>query len=98
MQIDNNFIYSNNLDLYGTNPPVTPLVPMPIGTGVVWPGMNGAKLIRNWIFDNWRHGALLAAVPDQVAGDARGQRRPAVHCDEHRRRRPPRAATATRRT
>ena len=27
MQIDNNLIYSNNLDLYGTNPPVTPLVP-----------------------------------------------------------------------
>ena len=80
MQIDNNLIYSNNLDLYGSNPPVEPLVPMPIGTGVIWPGMNGAKLLRNWIFDNWRHGALLAAVPDQVAGDPEGNVDPQVHC------------------
>ena len=80
MQIDNNFIYSNNLDLYGTNPPITPLVPMPIGTGVIWPGMNGAKMMRNWIFDNWRHGAVLAAVPDQVAGEPEGNVDPKVHC------------------
>ncbi len=65
MQIDNNYIYSNNLNLYGTNPPVKPLVPMPIGTGVVWPGMNGGEVLRNWIFDNWRHGAVLTAVPDR---------------------------------
>jgi hypothetical protein len=80
MQIDNNFIYSNNLDLYGTNPAITPLVPMPIGTGVIWPGMNNGKLIRNWIFDNWRHGALLAAVPDAVAGAPEGNLDKSVHC------------------
>jgi hypothetical protein len=80
MQVDNNFIYSNNLDLYGTNPAITPLVPMPIGTGIVWPGMNGGKVIRNWIFDNWRHGTLLAAVPDALAGSPEGNVDPQVHC------------------
>lgn len=80
MQIDHNFIYSNNLNLYGTNPAITPLVPMPIGTGVVWPGMNNAKLNDNWIFDNWRHGALLAAVPDQLAGSPEGNVDSEVHC------------------
>ena len=80
MQIDNNVIHSNNLDLYGSNPPVDPLIPMPIGTGVVWPGMNGAKMFRNWIFDNWRHGTVLAAVPDQAAGEPEGNVDPAVHC------------------
>jgi hypothetical protein len=82
MQIDNNYIYSNNLDLYGTNPPIKPLVPMPIGTGIVWPGMNGAKVLDNWIFDNWRHGTLLAAVPDEVAGDPEGNVDPGVHCQQ----------------
>jgi len=81
MQIDNNLIYSNNLDLYGANPPVDPLIPMPIGTGVIWPGMNGAKLYRNWIFDNWRHGSVLIAVPDQVAGEPEGNVDPGVHCE-----------------
>ena len=81
MQIDNNLIFSNNLDLYGSNPPVEPLIPMPIGTGVIWPGMNGAKLHRNWIFDNWRHGSVLTAVPDQVAGDPEGNMDSGVHCE-----------------
>ncbi len=80
MQIDNNYIYSNNLDLYGTNPPITPLVPMPIGSGIVWPGMNGGKVFDNWIFDNWRHGAVLTAVPDMVAGEAEGNLDPKTHC------------------
>lgn len=80
MQIDNNYIYSNNLDLYGKNPPITPLVPMPIGTGIVWPGMNGGRVFGNWIFDNWRHGTLLAGVPDKVAGDPEGNADAKVHC------------------
>ena len=96
MLIDNNLIYSNNLDLYGVEPPpVEPLVPMPIGTGVVWPGMNGGAIRDNYIFDNWRHGAVLLAVPDAVAGRARGQRRPGGPLRGHRRSRPPRAATAS---
>jgi hypothetical protein len=81
MLIDNNLIYSNNLDLYGVEPPpVEPLVPMPIGTGIVWPGMNGGVVRNNRIFDNWRHGAVLLAVPDAVAGEPEGNIDPAVHC------------------
>ncbi len=81
MLIDNNLIYSNNLDLYGVEPPpVEPLVPMPIGTGIVWPGMNGGVVRDNHIFDNWRHGAVLASVPDALAGEPEGNVDPAVHC------------------
>ena len=83
MLIDNNLIYSNNLDLYGVEPPpVEPLVPMPIGSGIVWPGMNDGIVRDNFIFDNWRHGTLLAAVPDLVAGDPDGNVDSAVHCNQ----------------
>ncbi len=81
MQIDNNYIYSNNLNLYIEDPPVKPLVPMPIGTAIVWPGMNDGRVHDNWIFDNWRHGALLASVPDAVAGDPDGNVDSAFHCE-----------------
>jgi hypothetical protein len=81
MLIDNNLIYSNNLDLYGVEPPhVEPLIPMPIGSGIVWPGMNDGTIRDNHIFDNWRHGTLLAAVPDQAAGEPEGNLDPQVHC------------------
>jgi len=80
MQIDKNYIYSNNLNLYRANPPVKPLVPMPIGTGIVWPGMNGGVVKDNWIFDNWRHGTVLTAVPDLLAGDPEGNVDRAIHC------------------
>jgi hypothetical protein len=81
MKIDHNYIYSNNLNVYGKNPPFKPLVPMPIGTGIVWPGMNGGEVSDNWIFDNWRHGALLAAVPDAVGGTPEGNVDPKFHCN-----------------
>ncbi len=81
--IDKNYIYSNNLDLYGVEPPtVEPLVPMPIGTGIVWPGMNDGTVRDNYIFDNWRHGTLLNAVPDQVAGKPEGNVDSKVHCTD----------------
>jgi hypothetical protein len=82
LQIDHNYIYSNNLNLYVANPPIKPLVPMPIGTGIVWPGMNGGEVFGNWIFDNWRHGALLSAVPDFIAGQAEGNTDPGTHCTQ----------------
>ena len=81
MLIDNNLIYSNNLDLYGVEPPpVEPYVPVPIGTGVVWAGMNGGTIRDNLIFDNWRHGTVLLAVPDAVAGEPEGNVDSEVHC------------------
>jgi hypothetical protein len=81
-QIDHNYIYSNNLDLYTDNPPVDPLVGVPLGTGIIYAGMNDARVHDNWIFDNWRDGASLFAVPDALTngGGAEGDIFPGVSC------------------
>ena len=69
-EIDHNYIYSNNLDLYTDRPPVAAAVPVPIGTGIIYPGMNDARVHHNWIFDNWRDGTMLFAVPTPHAAAA----------------------------
>ena len=81
-RIDHNLIYSNNLDLYVDNPPVEPLVPVPLGTGIIYPGMNDARVHHNHIFDNWRFGTMLFAVPDALtsAGGAEGNVNPGISC------------------
>ena len=81
-EIDHNYIYANNLDLYTDDPPVDPLVGVPIGTGILYPGMNDARVHDNWIFDNWRDGAMLFAVPDALTngGGAEGDIFPGVSC------------------
>jgi hypothetical protein len=81
-EIDHNYIYSNNLDLYRANSPVEILVPVPIGTGILYPGMNDANVHHNWIFDNWRDGAMLFSVPDALTngGGAEGDIFPGVSC------------------
>ena len=81
-EIDHNYIYSNNLNLYTADPPVDPLVGVPLGTGIVYPGMNDARVHDNWIFDNWRDGAMLFAVPDALTngGGAEGDIFPGVSC------------------
>jgi hypothetical protein len=81
-EIDHNLIYSNNLDLYTDDPPVDPLVPVPIGTGIIYAGMNDANVHDNWIFDNWRNGAMLFSVPDAFTsgGGAEGDIFPGVSC------------------
>ncbi len=68
VEIDNNNIYSNNLDLYGTEtPPIEPIVGvLPSGVGVFWAGHNDGKVHDNYIFDNWRYGTQLLAIPDAV--------------------------------
>jgi hypothetical protein len=78
--IDHNYIYSNNLDLYVDDPPVESVVPVPIGTGVIYPGMNDARVHDNWIFDNWRNGTMLIGVPDAVAGEPEGSVNPGISC------------------
>jgi hypothetical protein len=78
-RIDHNFIYSNNLDLYVDNPPVEPLVPVPLGTGIIYAGMNDARVNNNYIFDNWRNGSMLLAVPDALA-PAEGNVNPGISC------------------
>ena len=81
-EIDHNLIYANNLDLYTENPPVAPLVGVPIGTGVLYAGMNDARVHHNWIFDNWRDGVMLFPVPDALTngGGAEGDIFPGVSC------------------
>jgi hypothetical protein len=81
-QIDHNYIYSNNLDLYRDDAPVDILVGVPIGTGIIYPGMNDARVHDNWIFDNWRDGAMLFSVPDSFTngGGAEGDIFPGVSC------------------
>ena len=81
-EIDHNYIYSNNLDLYRDDAPVDALVGVPIGTGVIYAGMNNADVHHNWIFDNWRDGAMLFAVPDSFVsgGGAEGDIFAGVSC------------------
>ncbi len=81
-RIDHNRIYSNNLDLYVDNPPVEPLVAVPLGTGIIYAGMNDARVNNNYIFDNWRNGSMLFAVPDAVTsgGGAEGNINPGISC------------------
>ena len=76
MKVDNNLFYSNNLNVYGPDSPVVPLVPQAVGTGIMWPGMNDSEFSDNYVFDNWQHGTFLIGIPDAIAGDGRGQRGP----------------------
>src|SRR5688572_10411986 len=73
-KIDHNYIYSNNFDLYSDGARVKPLVGVPIGVGVIYAGMNDARVQDNWFFDNWRMGAMLFSVPDALTsyGGAEG--------------------------
>ena len=66
VRIDNNYIYSNNFNIYADDSPVEPVVSVPIGVGIIWGGHNNGRVHDNWIFDNWRRGTMLTAVPDAV--------------------------------
>ena len=86
VQVDHNYIYSNNLDLFGPNPPVEPVVgSCPPASGIFWAGHNNGRVHDNWIWDNWRGGALAALDP-RLPRHARGQRQPGRLV--HRRRNP----------
>ena len=82
-EIDHNYIYSNNLDLYRDDAPVDALVGVPIGTGVIYPGMNNANVHHNWFFDNWRDGVMMFSVPDSFVsgGGAEGDIFPGLSCE-----------------
>ncbi|HEX8205761.1 MAG TPA: right-handed parallel beta-helix repeat-containing protein [Solirubrobacteraceae bacterium] len=81
-KIDNNFIYANNFNTYAEDSPVKPLVGVPIGVGVVYAGMNDARVHDNWFFDNWRMGTMLFSVPDALTsnGGAEGAIFPGISC------------------
>jgi hypothetical protein len=81
-KIDNNYIYANNFNVYDPKSPVKPLVTVPVGAGVIYAGMNDARVHDNWFFDNWRYGTLLFAVPDALTsyGGPEGDVYPGVSC------------------
>lgn len=81
-KVDNNFIYANNFNTYRKDSPVDALVTVPIGTGIIYAGMNDARVNDNWFFDNWRFGAMLFAVPDPLTsfGGPEGDVYPGVSC------------------
>ncbi len=65
VEVDNNYIYSNNLELFKPNPPVEPVVGiLPSGVGIFWAGHNNGRVHDNWIWDNWRNAAFLLSIPD----------------------------------
>jgi hypothetical protein len=66
VEVDHNNIYSNNLDSYNGEPPFVNTVGLPIGVGIMWPGVNSSTVHHNHIFDNWRRGTMLLAVPEGV--------------------------------
>ncbi len=81
VQIDHNLIYSNNLNLFVDDPPVEPVVGVPVGVGILWPGHNDGRVFDNWIFDNWRRGTMLLSIPDAIVGlTPEGSVDPGVSC------------------
>jgi hypothetical protein len=80
MKIDNNWFYANNLDVYSEDSPFEALVPQPVGSGFVWAGNNDGRFEDNWVFDNWRQGTMLLAVPDALAGESEGAVDDQSHC------------------
>ena len=82
VKVDNNLIYSNNFNVYRPDSPVKPLVGIPVGTGIVYAGMNDARVHDNYFFDNWRDGTMLFAVPDALTsyGGPEGDVYPGVSC------------------
>jgi hypothetical protein len=80
--IENNNFHSNNFNLYlpicgpGEEPgpygpdqgcsDVVPTVPEPVGTGLWIAGGNSMIVRNNRVWDNWRRGTMLFAVPDQL--------------------------------
>ncbi len=63
---DNNF-YSNNFNIYGPQSDVKSVTPVPIGVGVLIAGGNYDTVLNNHIWDNWRRGTMLLAVPDAIS-------------------------------
>jgi hypothetical protein len=64
---DNNRIYSNNFNVYGPDSDVQSHVPVPIGVGIFIAGGDHNRVANNRIYDNWRRGTMLIAVPDVVS-------------------------------
>ena len=75
-EIDNNFIYSNNLNLYRKDTPVKPLITVPVGTGIIYAGHQRRQGPRQ--LDLRQLARRRDAVRGARRADQRVQRRAAV--------------------
>jgi hypothetical protein len=64
---EGNRIYSNNFDIYAKGSDVKSSVPVPIGVGILIAGGDYDVVRGNYIYDNWRRGTMLIAVPDVIS-------------------------------
>jgi hypothetical protein len=64
---ERNRIYSNNFNVYAPGSDVVSSVPVPIGVGILIAGGNDDQVRGNHIYDNWRRGTMLIAVPDVLS-------------------------------
>jgi hypothetical protein len=64
---EKNRIYSNNFNVYAESSDVKSAVPVPIGVGILIAGGDDDTVSGNYIYDNWRRGTMLIAVPDVVS-------------------------------
>ena len=64
-----NRIYSNNFNMYAEGSDVPPVYFTVVGVGLALWGGNGNLYADNRIWDNWRYGAMLFALPTDWAGD-----------------------------
>jgi hypothetical protein len=62
-----NNIHDNNFDVYGPGSDVKSITPVPIGVGVLIAGGDSNVVRHNTIYDNWRRGTMLLAVPDAIS-------------------------------
>jgi parallel beta helix pectate lyase-like protein len=70
---EKNRIYSNNFNDYAPGSDVKSAVGVPLGTGILIAGGNSNVVRDNRIYDNWRRGAMLLAVPDAISCPPGGQ-------------------------
>jgi hypothetical protein len=64
---EKNRIFDNNFDYTADDSDVTSTVGVPIGVGVLIAGGNSDIVRDNKIYDNWRRGTMLLAVPDAIS-------------------------------
>jgi hypothetical protein len=64
---EHNRIYSNNFNVYAQDSDVKSAVPVPIGVGILIAGGDDNVVASNYIYDNWRRGTMLLAVPDAIS-------------------------------
>jgi len=64
---EKNNIYSNNFDDYAPKSDVESSTGVPLGVGLLIAGGNGDVVRDNHIWNNWRRGTMLLAVPDAIS-------------------------------